>query len=103
MTRKYELVVVFSPQLNETDLTAATAGVVAVVDKAGGKAAKMIDWGKKDLSYPIKKETSGIFRFWPVELSADKAAQVDKDLRLTAGVLRFLLVVAGKHGQQVVK
>ncbi|OGY17696.1 MAG: 30S ribosomal protein S6 [Candidatus Chisholmbacteria bacterium RIFCSPHIGHO2_01_FULL_48_12] len=101
MTRNYELVVVFSPQLNEKDLTAATAEVVAVVEKAGGKAAKMIDWGKKDLSYPIKKETSGIFRLWPVALAADKAAQVDKELRLKEGVLRFLLVVEGKHGKQV--
>lgn len=103
MTRKYELTVVFSPQLNEKDLTAATAGVVAVVEKAGGKLAKMIDWGKKDLAYPIKKETSGIFRLWPVELAADKAESVDKQLRLKEGVLRFLLVVGGKRGQQVAK
>lgn len=97
------MTVVFSPQLNEKDLTAATAGVVAVVEKAGGKLAKMIDWGKKDLAYPIKKETSGIFRLWPVELAADKAESVDKQLRLKEGVLRFLLVVGGKRGQQVAK
>ncbi len=102
--RQYELTVVFSPQLNEKDLTAATEGVVAVVEKAGGKVDKMIDWGKKDLAYPIKKETSGIFRLWPVELAADKAVAVDKELRLKEGVLRFLLIVAGgKRGQQVAK
>ena len=82
MTRNYELVVVFSPQLNEKDLTAATAEVVAVVEKAGGKAAKMIDWGKKDLSYPIKKETSGIFRLWPAEVGADKGGQGEKEVRI---------------------
>lgn len=104
MMRQYELTVVFSPQLNEKDLTAATEGVVAMVEKAGGKVDKMIDWGKKDLAYPIKKETSGIFRLWPVELAADKAVAVDKELRLKEGVLRFLLVVAGgKRGQQVAK
>lgn len=97
------MTVVFSPQLNEKDLTAATAGVVAVVEKAGGKLAKMIDWGKKDLAYPIKKETSGIFRLWPVKLAADKVKSVDKQLRLKEGVLRFLLVVGGKRGQQVAK
>ena len=103
MTRNYELTVVFSPQLNEKDLTAATTGVEKAVEKAKGKLGKMAEWGKKGLAYPIKKETEGVFRFWPVELPGEAVTGVDKELRLVEGVLRFLLVGGKPHGHKVAK
>ena len=104
MKRSYELTVVFSPQLNEKDLTASLKAVEVVVDKAGGKMGRVVDWGKKDLSYPIKKETQGVYKFWPVELLTDKAHEAEKELRLKEGILRFLLVKkGGKDGNKVAK
>ena len=102
MTRTYELTVVFSPQLNEKDLTAATAAVGKVVEKAGGKMGKLQEWGKKMLAYPIKKENEGVFRFWLVEVPTEMVVGVDKELRLIEGVLRFLLI-GGKRGNKVTK
>ena len=92
MTRNYELTVVVSPQLNEKDLQAALAGVEAVVEQVKGKGVKKEEWGKKPLAYRIKKETEGIYWLFKLELPTEKAAVVDKELRLREDILRLLLV-----------
>lgn len=92
MTRNYELTVVMSPQLNDKDLKAALVGVEAVVEQAKGKVVKKEEWGKKPLAYRIKKETEGVYWLFRVELPTDKAAVVDKELRLREDILRLLLV-----------
>lgn len=106
MNRAYELVVVISPQLNEKKFKAELTAVEAVVDKAKGKVVKKEDWGKKALSYPIKKETEGMYVLFRLELPSEQVREVDKKLRLREDMLRFLLVgVAavvkkrGKRGQ----
>ena len=96
MIRKYELTVVLSPQLNEKDLQAKIDWLEKLVEKAKGKLGKLDDWGKKVLAYPIKKETEGIFKFWPVELPGEAVAGVDRELMVQAGILRHLLVVVDK-------
>lgn len=93
MMRQYELTVVFSPQLNQKDLTAAAAAVENLVEKAKGKIKKMEDWGKKVLSYPIKKEVEGVYQWRQLELPTAAVANVDKELKLQQQILRYLLVV----------
>ncbi len=96
MTRAYELTVVLSPQLNEKDLSALKDAVEKLVEKIKGKAGKVEEWGTKKLSYPIKKETEGVFSFWRLELPTDGVAALDKELKVQDGILRYLLVVAKK-------
>ena len=79
-------------QLNDKDLKAALVGVETVVEQAKGKVVKKEEWGKKPLAYRFKKETEGVYWLFKLELPTDKAAVVDKELRLREDILRLLLV-----------
>ena len=94
MTRKYELMVIFSPELDEPGLKAEIAVVERLVDKVKGKIVKVDDWGKRSLAYLIKKQVEGVYKLWTIELDAKVAQEVDKDLNVAENILRYLLVVA---------
>ena len=91
MKRTYELTVVISPS---SDLTKAAKFLEGLITKAEGKVASKEEWGERELAYPIKKQNKGVYFFFAVELSADKVSILDKELRLAAEVLRFLVVRA---------
>lgn len=96
MKRRYELTVVFSPQLSSTDLTKLEKSVKSLIEKAGGKVVKKDDWGTKKLAYAISKQTEGIFRHFVVELSSTGPAELDREFKLLQGILRHLLVIEGR-------
>ena len=63
--RNYELVLVLRPSLKEADLKKVLDSVKGWIDKL--KITKEEDLGTKTLSYPIKKETSGLYISWQLE------------------------------------
>lgn len=57
-----------------------------------GKIISTKEWGKKEFSYPIKKETQGVYLFLELEMTPEKGGEIEKGLRLEEQVLRHLLV-----------
>ena len=96
MKRRYELTVVYSPQLSSTNLTKVEKSIESLIEKAGGKVVKKEDWGTKKLTYSIAKQTEGVYRHMLVELPPDGPAAVSREFRLMGAVLRYLLVLAGE-------
>lgn len=87
--RLYELIVVLKSSLSESQRKKLVDSVKELLKEA--KITKHEEWGQKVLSYPIKKETAGVFHFLTVE-----AENVPKDLErrilATEGVIRHLLI-----------
>lgn len=67
-----------------------------VIKAVGGKAGRMIEMGKKQLAYPIKKLTEANFLSWTVELDSPTVLQLDKKLSVDKEIVRHLLVKSGK-------
>lgn len=64
--RKYELAIVLRPSLKEADRKKLLETVKGWLGKA--KVAKENDWGQKALAYPIKKEDSGHYYMFELEV-----------------------------------
>jgi len=92
MKRTYELTVVFTQA--STDLTKIAKSLENLIEKAQGKVVSKEDWGIKELSYPIRKQTKGVYWFHKLELPADNVIKLDKSLRLMPEVIRYLIVRA---------
>ena len=65
-----------------------------VIKAVGGKAGRMIEMGKKQLAYPIKKLSEAQFLSWTVELDSPSVIQLDRKLTVDKEVVRHLLVKA---------
>lgn len=96
MKRRYELTVIISPQLTSTELTKTLKKIETLISKLKGKVVKKEDWGSKDLATPIEKETKATYSHFILELPTEAISQLEKEFKLTSGLLRYLLIQSEK-------
>ncbi len=89
--RNYELAYIAHPELDETTLTNLDERVAGWIDAAGGKTIKVDRWGKRRLAYEIQKQTDGYYFILDIEMPADACIVVERDLRLSEQILRFMI------------
>ncbi len=93
ITEKYEAMVVFSTKAGEE-------AVKALVEKfnemiaANAEIESMNEWGKRKLAYTINYETEGYYVIWNFTAKPDFPMELERVLKITTGVLRFLVTVA---------
>ncbi|HKK70565.1 MAG TPA: 30S ribosomal protein S6 [Candidatus Krumholzibacteria bacterium] len=91
--QKYECVMVLHPGISEADATAIVERFQSSVTEHGGEVQLHDHWGRRELAYPIEKQTNGDYHL--LKFTADNSLVVaaDRDLRLDDKVLRHLIVV----------
>lgn len=87
--REYEISVVYS--IGE-DLSKSRELVKSELDKVQAKVLKEDDMNARDLAYPIRKQTRGHYILYEVQMDPLKLTELDRALKLTAGILKFLFV-----------
>ncbi len=90
--RDYELTMVVRPDVEDNGLTALLDRVKGYISAAGGQGAQVETWGRRHLAYPIKKITEGQYYLIRTQLPAQAIRDLERNLRLTEEILRFLLV-----------
>ena len=68
--RKYELVCVIHPDLDETAFNGVIEKVKGWIIEAGGTADKVEIWGRRRLAYIIKKQREGQYILFNLTRSA---------------------------------
>lgn len=87
--RNYELVLVLRPSLKEADKKKILDTVKGWIGKL--KVTKEEDMGTKTLSYPIKKETSGIYINFMLE-GENVPLDLEKKVLANENIIRHLLL-----------
>jgi small subunit ribosomal protein S6 len=70
-----------------------------VVEGQEGVVAHVDDWGLRDLAYRIDKQAKGFYTLIQYRSSARAVEELERNLRLTDGVLRYLTVRADEETQ----
>ncbi|OGO69568.1 MAG: 30S ribosomal protein S6 [Chloroflexi bacterium RBG_19FT_COMBO_62_14] len=91
--RNYEVAYISDPEMDEQAQTDLEAKVASWIEAAGGTTLKVDRWGKRRLAYSIKKHTDGYYVFYQVQLPPQSTRQIERDLRLTENILRFLVTL----------
>ncbi|MCA0381563.1 MAG: 30S ribosomal protein S6 [Bacteroidetes bacterium] len=93
----YELMVIFTPVLNDESYAAAQKKYVDFITEHGGAIVNSNPWGLKSLAYPIQKKTTGMY--WVVEFTAP--SDLNEKLKIQFlrddNVMRHLFVKLDKH------
>jgi len=86
--RRYELMVILDPSVEERAITPTVDGFLNVVKTGGGTVEKVDVWGRRRLSYDIQKKSEGIYAV--ADLTAEPALvkELDRQLNLSESVLR---------------
>lgn len=89
--RKYELVCIIQPDLDETAFKGAIERVQGWVTEAGGSVDKVDVWGRRRLAYQIHKQREGQYVILNVTLDPKAAGPLERNIRFLEPVMRHLL------------
>jgi small subunit ribosomal protein S6 len=65
-----------------------------VIEGQNGSVAHVDEWGLRDLAYRIEKQAKGFYALIQYQSSGAAVEELERNLRLTDGVLRYLTVRA---------
>ena len=89
--RKYELMFIIHPDLDEASVTETVEKVSSWITDAGGSIDKVDLWGKRQLAYPIRKQKDGQYVLIQAQMEPTFGSELERNLRFQEPVMRFLL------------
>jgi small subunit ribosomal protein S6 len=91
--RKYELICIVHPDLDETAFNGVIEKVKGWIVEAGGSVDKIDIWGRKKLAYLIRKQREGQYVLINISLPPTATAALDQNLRYIEQVIRYMITV----------
>ncbi|GAA1756311.1 MULTISPECIES: 30S ribosomal protein S6 [Streptomonospora] len=95
--RRYEVMVILDPSLDERTVSPSLEQFLGVVRNDGGTVEKVDVWGKRRLSYDIAKNTDGIYAVIDLQAEPATVKELDRQLNLTEAVLRTKILRPAAH------
>ena len=89
--RKYELVFIIHPDLDENATDEVVERVKGWITEAGGVIDQIDPWGKRKLAYPIQKQTEGQYFLLKTQMAPTFIADMERNLRFVESIMRFLI------------
>jgi len=90
--RRYEMVYIIKPDLEEEALEAAIAKVRTLAENNGAEVTKLDKWGKRRLAYEIKHIRDGYYVVMKFNGEPAAAAEIDRVLKISDEILRHIIV-----------
>lgn len=91
MNRNYELMFIVRPDMVDEELNKLISTLESSVTSAGGTAKSEV-WGKRRLAYKVGKFNDGIFVLMMIDATGATVHEVERRLRVTEPVIKFLTV-----------
>lgn len=89
----YEMLFILPNKFTDDESKIVMEKVGQVITANGGQITHTEYWGKKKLAYEIKHNAYGYYGLFEFDLEGNVLAVVDKNLRLSADVLRHQIIV----------
>jgi len=96
MQRQYETVIIFTPVLSDSEIKKALEGYKKSLTDQGTTVVAEDHWGLRQLAYPIRKKTTGIYHILQHESNPDSIAKLEVDFKRDESIMRFLTVSLDK-------
>ena len=91
MNRNYELMFIVRPDMVDEDLNKLISTLESSVASAGGTTKTEV-WGKRRLAYTVRRFHEGIYVLMVVEGGGPVIHELERRLRVTEPVIKFLTV-----------
>jgi len=98
--QKYELIVVFDSQGDESEIRREFDVVQSILENRAENFLGRAEWGYKEFKFPIKKRTSGHYVYYLFKAEPDFPVQLGHALKMNEKVLRHILVRANANSEE---
>lgn len=93
----YEHVYLARQDVSAQQVEELTAQYKGIIEQAGGTVAKAEYWGVKTLSYRMRKNRKAHFTLLNISAPPAAIAEVERQMRLSEDVLRFMTIRVEAH------
>ena len=94
---KFEVVLIFNPELATTKLTTEIDNFKSKLTSQSAKIINEENWGLRDLSYSINKFKKAFYRFFQIETSSSIVKEVNKELNQSENLIRYIFIKVKNH------
>jgi small subunit ribosomal protein S6 len=91
--RRYELMLLLRPDLEDDKLQSAVEKVTRAIVTAGGSLAKVSPWGKRRLAYEIKHHRDASYFLIHFDIEPAEIRPLERTLLISEEILRHLVTV----------
>jgi small subunit ribosomal protein S6 len=95
--RRYEMMIILDPALEEQTVQPSLDQFLSVVTAGGGTVDKIDVWGRRRLAYEIEKKADGIYAVIDMVAEPDSVRELDRQLGLNEAVLRTKILRPENH------
>ena len=103
MNRTYELMFIVRPDMTDEDLDKLISTLQSVVPTSGGNVVKVEKMGKRRLAYTVRRFHDGIYVLMIVEGGGPVIHELERRLRVTEPVIKFLTVRVDEEQKRLAK
>lgn len=90
--RDYEAMVVLNPSLEEEKLETAITKIEKLIQKSKNKVEKIDKWGKRKLSYLIKRFDQGYYLVFYFKGEEESIKELNRVLQISDEVIRHRII-----------
>ncbi len=90
--RKFETLLLISPEIPVEAREATLEKIKELIERSEGQVAEVDIWGMRDLAYPVRKLQRGYYVRFEYTGPGAIVAELERNLRITEGLLKFLTV-----------
>jgi small subunit ribosomal protein S6 len=103
MNRTYELMFIVRPDMTDEDLDKLISNLQSVVPSSGGTVQRVEKMGKRRLAYTVRRFNDGIYVLLVVEGGGAVIHELERRLRVTEPVIKFLTVRIDEEQKRLAK
>ena len=101
--RIYEVMFIVDPDTPEEDLTRLTENLSNIITDKGGTITKNEVMGRRQLAYKVGRKNEGIYVLFEIEGTGSEIAELERRMRVSDQVLRYLTVRVDEDRQRAEK
>ena len=90
--RKYEVVYVIRPDLDEENTASVIDRFTDLVTKQGGEVVNVDKWGKRRLAFEVKDFREGFYVIMHINAEPQVADELDRVFKITDSIIRHIIV-----------
>lgn len=94
--RRYEIMVILDPELEERTIAPSLEAFLNVIRADGGTVHSVDLWGRRRLAYEIDHKAEGIYAVLTVTATVESVKEMDRQLSLNEAVMRTKVLRAAE-------
>ena len=90
--RRYETLVLVHPDQGEHGAKELANRIRTLIEDQQGTVSQVLEWGMRELAYPMAKERRGIYTLFEYRVGAAGLREIERNIKLMDPVMRFVSV-----------